>query len=89
MRPGILFFLQVPADQAGSLVGRGRAAVRWRWQGHDQVATFEGLDLLLERKVLGVGDVGRGVVGAGVVGCHSVVAEPGLVGVVDWHNPDF
>ena len=62
--------------------------MRWRWQGHDQVATFEGLDLLLERKVLGVGDVGRGVVGAGVVGCHSVVAEPGLISVMDAGGDD-
>ena len=45
---GDFALLDVPGNQAGALIGRGRAAVGWRRQRHHQCAALEVLDLLLE-----------------------------------------
>ena len=78
-----LVFLDMPGNQAGSLVRRRRAAVRGRRQRHHQRAALEVLDLALEREHLLIGDIGVGKVGARVVNGALVVAKPGFVVVAN------
>ena len=80
---GNLVLLDMPGDQAGALIGRGRAAMRRRRQRHHQRAALEVLDLALEREHFLIGNVGVGKVGARVIDGALVVAEPGLVVVAN------
>src|SRR5690606_30191937 len=76
-------FLEPPRHDASTLVWRGRAAMRWRWQGHHYRTACEATDFPLQRQMLGIWDICRGIGHTREIGGNAVVSEPCLIGVTD------
>ena len=72
-------FLKIVGHQTGPLIGRRRAAVRWRRQRHDKGAALEAFDFLLQSPVLGAGHIGAGEMLVRIGRSRAVVAKPGFV----------